>query len=263
MENLNKVAIHEFAADLAAAVSASLGQAIGSPWPLEVVDADQAPVKREQPLQFSLKLDGRLHGQCFIEFYQPQLSELVAKLSGLSSETAPEDQTKVLAAAISSSTAELSQSLTAKFGEVSCKVDSISGLAFGGMYVVALAPDTTGSDASILLYFDPQLMDALAAANSDEGDSEKGGRFNPANLKLVMDVELNVSLRFGQRQLPLRDVLELSSGSVVELDRLVDEPVELLLDGKVVARGEAVIVDGNYGLRVTEIPQAVETHFMR
>ena len=78
-----------------------------------------------------------------------------------------------------------------------------------------------------------------------------------------MDVELNVSLRFGQRQLPLREVLELGSGSVVELDRMVDEPVELLLDGKLVARGEAVIVDGNYGLRITEIPQAVETHFLR
>ena len=43
---------------------------------------------------------------------------------------------------------------------------------------------------------------------------------------------------------------------------MVDEPVEMLLDGKVVARGEAVIVDGNYGLRVTEIPQAMETHLL-
>ena len=77
-----------------------------------------------------------------------------------------------------------------------------------------------------------------------------------------MDVELNVSLRFGQRQLPLREVLELTSGSVIELDRMVDEPVEMLLDGKVIARGEAVIVDGNYGLRVTEIPQALETQLL-
>jgi flagellar motor switch protein FliN/FliY len=44
---------------------------------------------------------------------------------------------------------------------------------------------------------------------------------------------------------------------------MVDEPVELLLDGKLIARGEAVIVDGNYGLRITEIPQPVASHFLR
>jgi len=74
-----------------------------------------------------------------------------------------------------------------------------------------------------------------------------------ANLTMVLDVELNVLLRFGERQLSLREILELTCGSVIELDRRVDEPVELLLDGQVIARGEAAIVDGNYGLRVTEI----------
>jgi flagellar motor switch protein FliN/FliY len=54
----------------------------------------------------------------------------------------------------------------------------------------------------------------------------------------------------------------LSSGSIVELDRMVDEPVELYLDGKLIARGEAVIVDGNYGLRVTEIPQPLTSQFL-
>lgn len=77
------------------------------------------------------------------------------------------------------------------------------------------------------------------------------------NLELVLDVELNVVLRFGQRQLSLREVLDLTSGSVIELDRQVEEPVELLLDGKVIARGEAVVIDGNYGLRVTEVPQPI------
>jgi flagellar motor switch protein FliN/FliY len=77
-----------------------------------------------------------------------------------------------------------------------------------------------------------------------------------------MDVELNVSLRFGQRQMPLRDVLDLASGSVIELDRMVDEPIDLFLDGKLIARGEAVIVDGNYGLRVTEIPRPVASHIL-
>jgi flagellar motor switch protein FliN/FliY len=114
-----------------------------------------------------------------------------------------------------------------------------------------------------LLYFDNPLLTALAARGSEGAPEASTEEFDAHNLKLVMDVELNVSLRFGQRQLPLRDVLALSSGSVVELDRMVDEPVELFLDGKLIARGEAVIVDGNYGLRVTEIPQPVSSHFLR
>jgi flagellar motor switch protein FliN/FliY len=72
-------------------------------------------------------------------------------------------------------------------------------------------------------------------------------------LDLLMDVQLGVSMRFGARQLLLREVLELSPGAVVELDRRVQEPVDLLLDGKLVARGEVVIIDGNYGLRVTDV----------
>jgi flagellar motor switch protein FliN len=72
-------------------------------------------------------------------------------------------------------------------------------------------------------------------------------------LDLLMDVELDVTLRFGGRQLLLKEILELGPGSVVELDRQVQEPADLLLDGKVIARGEVVIVDGSYGLRVLEV----------
>jgi flagellar motor switch protein FliN/FliY len=70
---------------------------------------------------------------------------------------------------------------------------------------------------------------------------------------MLENVELDVTLRFGQRQLSLREIGDLRSGSVVELDRYVQDPAELLLGDRVVARGEVVIVDGNYGLRVTEV----------
>lgn len=69
----------------------------------------------------------------------------------------------------------------------------------------------------------------------------------------VVDVPLSVTLRFGQRAMRLRDVLELNTGSLVELDREVEEPVDLVLGDRVIARGEVVIVDGNYGMRVQEI----------
>lgn len=68
-----------------------------------------------------------------------------------------------------------------------------------------------------------------------------------------MDVELVVTLRFGGRRMLLKDILDLCTGSVVELDQQVQEPVDLLLDGKLIARGEVVVVDGNYGLRITEL----------
>ena len=75
----------------------------------------------------------------------------------------------------------------------------------------------------------------------------------PANLDLLLEVELPVCVTFGRTQLLLKDVLKLSSGSIVELNRLASEPVEVLINDCVIARGEVVVVDGNYGVRVTEI----------
>jgi flagellar motor switch protein FliN/FliY len=69
----------------------------------------------------------------------------------------------------------------------------------------------------------------------------------------LMDVGLDVKLRFGTRRMLLRDVLALSAGVVVELDNTLHSPVDLLLDGRLIAQGEVVIVDGKYGLRVTNV----------
>lgn len=75
----------------------------------------------------------------------------------------------------------------------------------------------------------------------------------PANYERLMDIELEVKLRFGARRMELRDVLALSPGAVVELDRNLQAPVDLLLDGRVIAQGDVVVVDGKYGLRITEV----------
>ena len=74
-----------------------------------------------------------------------------------------------------------------------------------------------------------------------------------APLQRVIDVPLAVTLRFGQRHLTLREVLDLNTGSLLELDRQVEEPVDLVLGNRVIARGEVMIIDGNYGMRVTEV----------
>lgn len=102
------------------------------------------------------------------------------------------------------------------------------------------------------------------AAPSPASESPKGVPTMPgnqpaetnSNLGLLFNVNLEATIRFGGRQLLLRDILSLSPGSVIELDRQVSEPAELLVAGRLVARGEVVVVDGNFGLRVTELTNA-------
>jgi flagellar motor switch protein FliN/FliY len=71
--------------------------------------------------------------------------------------------------------------------------------------------------------------------------------------ELLLDVELEATLRFGCRELLLSEILELGPGDVVELDRHVTDPVDLIVADKIVAKGEVVLVNGNFGLRVTEV----------
>jgi len=75
----------------------------------------------------------------------------------------------------------------------------------------------------------------------------------PPGLELLLDVELEASLRFGAREMPLGEILNLGPGDVVELDRHVADPVDLIVGDKLVARGEVVLVNGNFALRVSEV----------
>jgi len=84
--------------------------------------------------------------------------------------------------------------------------------------------------------------------------SEPKGKPNAASaMDILLDIELPVTLRFGRRQMALDDILKLESGSIIEFDRAVDDPVEVLVNDRVVARGEAVTVHGNYGVRILDI----------
>jgi flagellar motor switch protein FliN len=73
------------------------------------------------------------------------------------------------------------------------------------------------------------------------------------NLDLVMDVKLNLTVELGRSELPIKDVLELTRGSVIELNRIAGEAVDLYVNGKMIAKGEVVIIEDNFGLRITSI----------
>jgi flagellar motor switch protein FliN len=77
------------------------------------------------------------------------------------------------------------------------------------------------------------------------------------NFDLLLEVELDASVRFGSREMELKELLELGPGDVVELDRHVADPVDLIVGDRIVARGEVVLVNGNFGLRVTEVAEPV------
>lgn len=75
----------------------------------------------------------------------------------------------------------------------------------------------------------------------------------PANLEVLMDVPVNVTVELGSCQMPMRDVLQLAVGSVVQLDKLASAPVELFVNRKLIARGEVVVVEDRFGIKITEI----------
>ena len=116
----------------------------------------------------------------------------------------------------------------------------------------------SGDRVWILQACDQVLVAASAARPLFDGEGAVGGAAREAereqpSIGLLQDVELETTLRFGCRELQLGEVLSLGPGDVVQLDRHISDPVDLIVGDKIVARGEVVLVNGNFGLRVTEV----------
>jgi len=78
------------------------------------------------------------------------------------------------------------------------------------------------------------------------------------NIELLLDVELPITISFGETEMQLKDVLKLGVGSVIELDKSVNDPVTVIVNQKPIARGEVVMVEGNYGVRILEVESTAE-----
>ena len=76
---------------------------------------------------------------------------------------------------------------------------------------------------------------------------------NEVNLDLILDVGVTLALEIGRTRIKVRDLLQLSAGSILELDRLAGEPLDVLVNGVRVARGEVVVVNDKFGVRLTEV----------
>jgi len=147
-------------------------------------------------------------------------------------------------------------------GEVQFQVSASTAPSWSSAATACLR---TRDEAGAPVCFELQVSAALAAAlkpRAQQPPIQPPSVESPAELSVgppsnhydrLRDVGLEVKLRFGSRRMLLRDVLSLSAGIVIELDTNLHTPVDLLLDGRVVAQGEVVVVDGKYGLRVTDV----------
>src|SRR5262249_27276424 len=123
-----------------------------------------------------------------------------------------------------------------------------------------------GTEYALWIGFSPKLIAILSLpAEERKGNTravaQRGAAADvvenhppaPPTMDLLLEVELPVSISFGKPQLPMKDVLKLTTGSIVELNRSVNEPVEVMVNRCLIARGEVVVVEGNYGVRIQHI----------
>ena len=98
-----------------------------------------------------------------------------------------------------------------------------------------------------------EQADAVQAGQDQTNDASINALPGINNLDVVLNIPVDVSLELGRATVDLESLIELSQGSVIELNRLVDEPVDVLVNGKLVAKAEVVVVDNKFGARVTSI----------
>ena len=89
--------------------------------------------------------------------------------------------------------------------------------------------------------------------NQPKGSADLG-----KNLDVVQDVKVTLSMELGRTTLTIRELLQLSQGSVIELDRMVDEHMDVLVNGTLVAHGEVVVIDDQFGIRLTDVVNPIE-----
>ena len=98
------------------------------------------------------------------------------------------------------------------------------------------------------------MVEKAEFAAFDDGPEVRSSR----NLDLLLDIPLGLTVELGRTRKLVREILELSKGSIVELDTLAGEPVDILVNDKLIARGEVVVIDENFGVRVTDIVSPAE-----
>jgi flagellar motor switch protein FliN/FliY len=236
-----------------------LSQIFGHPVTFET--PSEAPPGADSDLWYTVVAGGALRGEMTLRLPAASGTRLAQKFLQETEPPSPEPS------------AQHKEALEELLRQIAGQAATALAPAAGGevqFHVTVSAAPSWSSSATTCLYtrdeagtpvtIEIQISAALAAALQPRAEAQPASAPSPpppppaaASYERLRDVVLDVKLRFGSRRMLLRDVLALSAGVVVELDNNLNSPVDLLLDGRVVAQGEVVVVDGNYGLRVTHV----------
>jgi flagellar motor switch protein FliN/FliY len=260
--------LHSFLDALCKSASEVFSAALGANWAVEIDTADPAPTVGTSVVSFQLSTSGGLQGPASIQagtadgLLQAQkfLQEPLDPSAELN-----KDRKEALEELLRQVAGLAATKIKGLFGETKLEVGTVEPPTWQGVDVALVAAEGASSKLPLELRLSPELLASVSSTRAvapvppptpaPHSETSAAVTHEP-NFDLLLGVNLSLTLRFGQRILPLREILDLTSGSVIELDREVEEPADLLLGDKLIARGEVVIVDGNYGIRITEVADA-------
>ncbi len=208
-------------------------------------------------LWYTVTSGGALTGEMSLRFSAASGSILAQMLLGQAEPTAGEmtaEGKQEIEELLRQTSVQAATTLTSAAGEVQLHLAPSSAPTWASAVSASFhTPGETAPSFAVELQMSAALANALSQQPHADATPHAAPEPAPAKYERLMDVELDVKLRFGTRRMELHEVLALGPGAVVELDRTLQSPVDLLLDDRVIALGEVVVVDGKYGLRVTEV----------
>jgi flagellar motor switch protein FliN len=268
--------LHSFLDAICKAASEVFSQALGAKWSVEIDSREIDSTDPAAPIgtsvaAFQISTSGGLQGPASIQVGIPDALLMAQKFLQEPPDPSAElnkDRKDALEELLRQVAGLAATKIKSLFGETKLEVSTVEPPTWQGVDVPLVASEAASEKRSLELRLSPELLASVSSTSVSSTKSAPGTDLaanseatsaavtHEPNFDLLLGVNLNLTLRFGQRVLPLREILDLTSGSVIELDREVEEPADLLLGDKLIARGEVVIVDGNYGIRITEVADA-------
>jgi flagellar motor switch protein FliN len=244
--------IDGFVAELAAVVNAMLGATITP----KATNGKGKAAKAADPWVVRVSATGAISKVLAVGFTRAAAGKLSARVMMMDSDPADAEIADTLKELVQQAIGALSLKPIAKGINFTMQADvesAESALAGATGFDLPVDGDLNVQIACVMEEGEAIEEDAVTSAAAAGPSRGLAPKDVPDNLDVILDIDLPLSVRFGHAEMTLDALTRLGPGSLIELARLPDDPVELLVNGKLVARGEVVVVGGNYGVRVHEV----------